>query len=122
MESIHTVIVNSNKNRIQSIKTNQNPVQSHKSEYSYTHARVQKSYDRNQTKQTYLNHSRMHVQVGEPNKIGTLLMQPEGHKEGLYSCLISRDGRLVLTHVYPLFRQATSTGQWAVQLILNRHH
>ncbi|PVD39248.1 hypothetical protein C0Q70_01876 [Pomacea canaliculata] len=58
--------------------------------------------------------------VGEPNKIGTLLMQPEGHKEGLYSCLISRDGRLVLTHVYPLFRQATSTGHILICLGLRK--
>ncbi|XP_070188099.1 uncharacterized protein [Littorina saxatilis] len=42
--------------------------------------------------------------VGIEKLVGTLQLQPGGHTEGIYSCVISRDGILELAHVFPVFR------------------
>ncbi|KAK7507142.1 hypothetical protein BaRGS_00001077, partial [Batillaria attramentaria] len=45
--------------------------------------------------------------VGGQKQVGTLKLLPGGHREGLYACVVSRDGRLVLSHVFPVFLQVS---------------
>ncbi|KAL8558815.1 hypothetical protein ACOMHN_046397 [Nucella lapillus] len=42
--------------------------------------------------------------VGLTKRVGTLQLRPSGHTEGIYACVVSRDGRLQMTHVFPVFR------------------
>ncbi|XP_076458068.1 uncharacterized protein LOC143291836 [Babylonia areolata] len=44
--------------------------------------------------------------VGLTKRVGSLQLKPGAHSEGIYACLISRDGALELSHVFPVFRHA----------------
>ena len=51
------------------------------------------------------------LQVGMDRQVGTLQLQPGGNTEGIYACVVSRDGVLELSHVFPVFRHATAIGE-----------